>query len=65
MTDLRAVSLQGANLTCAHLEGADMDMTHFGSCEVDPEDLARIRRWLPDFPAKLPAAKLDGTILAS
>jgi hypothetical protein len=53
----------------AHLEGASLSNVHFEGVQLSPEDLARIRRWRPDFPEHLPPADLRlvffdaGTIL--
>jgi uncharacterized protein YjbI with pentapeptide repeats len=61
--------LHGAQLRRAHLEGADLSDAHFEGLRLAPDDLARIRRWKPDFPATLPPADVGlaffdaGTVL--
>ena len=50
--------MQGTLLRRTHFEGASLGNVHFESTPVPPEDLARIRRWRPDFPEQLPPADL-------
>src|SRR6266487_4172430 len=63
MTNLIAAHCEGADLSNTRLEEADMELVHFGSKIVAPEDLARIRKWVANFPEHLPAATLKGTSL--
>ena len=50
--------LGGTMLRRAHLEGASLANVHFEGVRLSPEDLARVRRWRPDFPEELPPADL-------
>src|SRR6266516_3325878 len=63
LADLREAHFEGSDLSYAYLEGTHMDLAHFGSKIVDPDDLARIRRWVEDFPESLPEATINGTLL--
>ena len=54
---------EGARLGGALLEGANLLDVHFEGKAVPGEDLARLRRWLPHFPARLQAADLRSMYL--
>jgi len=54
---------EGARLGGAQLEGANLQDVHFEGKAVPRDDLARLRRWLPHFPARLRAADLRGMYL--
>jgi uncharacterized protein YjbI with pentapeptide repeats len=57
---LRNAALAGADLTGAHLEGARLGDAHLAGKRLSEEDLTRLRRIRPDFPAVLPGACLYG-----
>jgi uncharacterized protein YjbI with pentapeptide repeats len=59
-TVLRNAALAGADLTGAHLEGARLGDAHLAGKRLSGDDLARVRRARPDFPAALPGACLYG-----
>jgi len=63
MTNLIAAHCEGADFSNTRLEEAAMEFAHLGGKTVDPEDLARIRKWVEDFPEQLPSATLKGTFL--
>lgn len=50
--------LEGTSLRRAHFEGASLANAHFEGVSLPAEDLVRVRRWRPDFPAELPPADL-------
>jgi uncharacterized protein YjbI with pentapeptide repeats len=50
--------LEGADLTCAHLEGANLGQAHLEGKVMAAKDLARVRRWVGDFPERLFPADL-------
>lgn len=55
---LSEVRLEGAVLRRAHLHGVSLADAHLEGRRLAPDDLARIRRWKPDFPETLPPADL-------
>jgi len=57
---LRNAMLAGAELSGAHLEGARLGEARLAGCRLAAGELARIRRWRPDFSAELAGADLVG-----
>ncbi|HLZ21872.1 MAG TPA: pentapeptide repeat-containing protein [Ktedonobacterales bacterium] len=60
---LRHTVLSGAELFAAHLEGAKLRDATLAGQRLSAADLARLRRWRPDFPDTLPGAFLGGAFL--
>ncbi len=58
--NLSNAKLAGAELYNAHLEGARLGEATLGGRSFAPDDLERLRRWLPDFAETLPGAELRG-----
>jgi uncharacterized protein YjbI with pentapeptide repeats len=55
---LSEAHLEGAVLRRSHLEGVSLADAQLAGKRLSADDLARIRRWKPDFPETLPPADL-------
>ncbi|HEX6543794.1 MAG TPA: pentapeptide repeat-containing protein [Ktedonobacterales bacterium] len=58
---LMGAHLEGAQMRRVHLEGASLASASLAGKRMSPEDLARIRQWVPDFPEVLRPADIQRT----